>query len=447
MAAIHRLTDTAQASGKTVDFIAGPLKRRAGAWQIMPTGDGYVTETFGLTANGTESAIMGEVQKLSELIEQNRLYWEEASYRDPVWYECSTTSESAAKRALVVEIGLVPITEERLATPLLGGTDALFEITITRLEEWEDTAGNYPATNVTLSTIGGALGMAAVSGSYPSRIDYIDFQDTNAGTLYKVWAGIRPTGSGTASFSPVWALNKGSMANDAATEADSAGYNGTIVKITFSGTSTMADRVSVSVGSIAANNSYDHFAGRYLVLSRCYVNTGTATIQMKSGYGTVLAPSDYREITNTTYKYTPLGEVLIPPMGNYVNSPFSGSAINKTFRIAMYAERNSAAGSLYLDCLVMIPSDHYTVSIGNTIGVDNSGYTQHYTFEDGKHAAVALDASSNPNANLEVGFRNWEMPIGGGLLVVAAERGTAQVKTDTFEVTIHTIHRHRFYND
>jgi len=449
MAAVHRLTNSAVDAAYTVDFIAGPLKRRAGSWSITHNGDGTVTEVFTVIASGTDAVIIAEVQQLSELMELNRLYWQESTSRKPVWYEASANGESAAKRALVKEIGFVPVTEGMHAAPTLGSSEALYDISITRFEEWEDRSGTaVVSTSGTVSSIGGTVAVSAQSGSYPARITLMQFGTCNAGPLYKVWAGIRPTANGLASFDPVWELSDGSAgtASDSGTAADGAL---TVMRTTFAGTAAMAQRCLMTVDQATTSANFDHFAGRYLVLNRCRINdaTGTVTLQMKSGYGTVLAPGEFKEVSGgTAYKYVPMGEVLIPPTGNYADT-WVNTAVFRTFAISIFAERNSAGGTLYMDRLVLIPTDHFTYSVGNSITTNT--YTNHYVFEDGKHAALGLDnsATPSPNTNLEVGFRNWECPVGGGVLVIAGERGTAQVTTDTLAVYMNVFHRHRYYND
>ncbi len=442
MAIVHRLANTDATT--TVSFVSSTLYCQADTWQITSSGDGYLTSTFTLVAVGTDSAIAAAIQPISELAEQNRLFWE-GTYRDPVWYEYSADGESAAKRALVKEIGLLPVIQGPYM-PTLGRGYAYFTIAIVFKEEWEDHTTTTILNAVTCQSVYGWGTVSAQSGSFPARISKLILTNGPSTPLYKYWAGIKPTGDGISSFNGKWELENGTMGSDSGTVTDTTGGTVTAVRCTFAGTPSMAKRVSMTVDDACADSNYHHFTGRYNVLLRARVlaSASTVTFQMKSGFGTALAPAEYKQITNTNYQFISLGEVLIPPMGQYVN--FYGSGINRTFTIAVFAERNSSIGSVNMDCLCLVPADHYTSAIG--CAVDSAGgYTAAYTHEDDSHGGYSLDASGNPQGALELGFRDWELPIKGGLFVICAERNGAQVRADTVDVTLYAVHRHRLFND
>ena len=452
MAIIHRLCDSAQTAGTLVDFTAN-LKPQPGSWQFSTSGDGLSASTFTAACKGDDATVMAVVQKLNELQEQCRLYWTATTYRAPVWYELSATDEGV-KRGLVYEIGMVPVNESTL-TPTLGVSGAKFNISIVYLDEWEDRVGTtiIPNTPTTVSGLGGSYTIGAISGSYPARINLMQFSGGPTATLYKIWCGIRPTGEGVSSFRPVWELESGTNGTDTATYTDyggpaaqnaGPGFADNSKRCTFA-TATMVNRVSMTVQQAWADTNYNHAAGRYNVLLRCRLDaTGECTARMYSGYGSTLAPAEYKPITWTNYKLLSLGEITIPPSGNFADT-WTDTAFYPTFKVAVYAERNSGTPNLIMDCLVLIPTDHYTTNVGSAIGA--GGYTNHYVFEDGTHGGLSIDSSDNPNAGLEIGMSGWELPISGGLLVVAAEESTAQIRADTVNLFMSANHRHRTFND
>lgn len=450
MAIVHRLTNTDVDTAYTTDFTGTTIFPAAGSWQFNNSGDGFCTYTFTAVVKGSDSTIMAAVQKLNETQEHCRLFWK-GTYRDPIWYEYSADAETA-RRCLVVEIGVVP--EARNAfLPTLGKNAAFFNVAIVCYEEWEDrTVGTTIINAVSMSTLFGWSVISAQSGSFPSRISKLILTAGPSAGLYKYWCGIRPTGDGVSSFNGKWELDLGNHI----TATDSTCKNTTIVSDTDGGTTnvvqcsfadpSMQKRTYMTVDDACSDTNYHHYTGRYNVLMRCRLTSaGTATILMKSGYGaTNMAPAEYKTITNTSHQLISLGEVLIPPMGQFVN--FYGSGINRTFRISIFAELNTGSGALNMDCLLLVPADHYTSGIGCTI--DNAGaYSVAYTHEDGSHGGYSLDSSDNPSGALELGFREWELPIGGGLFVICAERNGSQVRADTVSVTLAAVHRHRLYND
>lgn len=445
MAIVHRLTDSD--ATLVADFTSSGLYCRADTWSISSAGDGLLSSTFTVVALGDDETIAEAIQPVSELIEQNRLYWTSNSYRAPVWYEYSADGESAPKRSLVREIELVP-SPQGVFGPTLGKGVAFFDIAIVYQENWEDRSGTVLISSVSHSTLGGKSTINPISGSLPARIMIAQFSGGTSGQpLVKIWAGIRPFGNGVSSFQPVWELESGTLGTDASvttdTDAGPGGSNNTI-QISFA-TATMAQRISMTVDDACGDNNFSHFAGRYNVLLRCRLSSsGEATVQMKSGYGSVLAPAGYKSVTWTSYKYVSLGEITIPPMGNYVDT-WVDNKIFRTFAVSVWAERNSGTPSLLMDCLVLIPADHMIYCSGASVA--DGKYTNFYVFEDGGHQAISLDSSGNPNAGLQAGFRNWAVPILGGAFVCAAERANSQVRSDNVTVYMAVIHQHRHLND
>jgi hypothetical protein len=383
------------------------------------------------------------------MAEMARLYWDNASYRAPIWYQVSATGESANKQGLVKEILLNPITVVNYS-PLLGKNAAFYDISITYQETYEDRGGSVIVNSVSMSSLGGKQTISAISGSWPARIHLFQFGSVAVGNpIYKCWAGIKPTGAGVGSFNPVWEVETipaGQRGLNTAVATDANGGPGgsnNILQCTF-GTATLAQRLAMTVDDACADSNYDQFAGRYNVLLRCRMTADSCNVLMKSGYGTALAPAEYKTVNWTSFKFVSIGEILIPPMGNYLES-FVDASIYRTFSITVWAERVTGAGSLNMDCLVLIPADHFTYNIGSSI--ENNAPTNHLVFEDGKHTAISLNSSGSPNAGLQFGFRGWEVPIGGGALVVAGERSASQVRGDNFLIYMAATHRHRHYND
>jgi hypothetical protein len=185
--------------------------------------------------------------------------------------------------------------------------------------------------------------------------------------------------------------------------------------------------------------------GEYLVLLRCKVDDDTTQvgIQLKHGW-TGLGG---KEVTvGTTYidgqdgwELVELGKVSIPPTGNRDSWATTGNKV-QDYSIVIAAERISDAGTLDLDCIILIPSKHMIYIDGADTGV-SGGIVYIENAPDGTRYILAKTQADRYGA-VEYSFSDtWEYPVGGGLLVIAAQTASTHDLTDTAALAISLVPR------
>jgi len=442
MATVHRITNVGQTA--SYDFLTGVLSPIVETWQISPAQNDRVIETMELSARDTDANIMAAVQTIDEFAEAVRLFFENKSQGNSIWYEYKATAEGS-KRALIYSINLKPLPRSYY-TPILGTGAAFYALAIERDAIWETYAGTT-ATDTNNSCLGGVMTLAAQAGGLPSRISSAVITGVAAGgTLDRLWLGIRPVNSGLSDFNPLLELELGTPGTGFATATDAdaspaAGANNSLVGAV--GTSA-AKAVGITIVQAAPAAVSDDFVGRYLVLLRAKLSAGNQVLlQMKCGFSSAatFAPvGEPRPFSATAYRFIEMGEISIPPFSYRTGA--QGPDMLKNFEIQIWAERTGAAVNLSVDCLVLVPTDHFVYTAGAAI-VAGGARERIYTFEDGEIQAVGLSSSDEPNVNIECHPRNWNIPIGGGSLVVAGERTASQVISDAVSIVLNITNRHR----
>ena len=451
MTAILRIANYNQSS--TYDLLAGTLALLDNTHNTRLAGDGTVVESMVVGGAATDANIEVAVNTIDEFAEEARLFFENKQTYKSVWYEAGYDGEPS-KRALVYGIELKPLHPDKFHGQMLGGGIAVYELAITRSARWEATAVSTAVTGTSISTLGGEVDLAAIDGDLPGRIEKLTFSGSadDSGPIDRIWAGIRPIGPGKSAFNPLWEAESGTLGATAslATDADaSGGASNNCVSIAPDG--TVRDVFRESVGQALGGN-YNHMIGRYLVLLRYKLSAAeNVFIYGRDGYLDTLADmSRPKLVTATAWRFLELGEVSIPPFA-LRDAAFTTLGTNAVYQFVMnvlaYKDAEAGAVTLYADCLVFIPSTHYTYSENSAVEeVDYTGvYTSsiHFTFEDGKQMAIYRDENSIPTSNLVPEFRNWHYPIEGGTLVIAGERTGVQDKRDTMDVSLVFKRRYR----
>lgn len=98
---------------------------------------------------------------------------------------------------------------------------------------------------------------------------------------------------------------------------------------------------------------------------------------------------------------------------------------------------------MLVDCFVLIPADHL-ITVGSAI-VNQEGACRAYTADDDTNYAINYSFSSFGYGNVEYSFENWNMPLSGGLLVVAAQGATIHTYPGTVTIDMDVIKRYRGY--
>jgi len=452
MAKVCRLAN--QSAGATYDFLTGALSIRYNTWKERPTRDGNIISTFELIAVDSDANIIAAAEtSIGELIEVHELAKENDLYRETLWFEYNATSETA-KRSLIHDIVFYQKPEGK-AHPLLGETRAVYKMAITH-GIWEDrseTAINYTHEH---SPLGGNITIAAIKGSAPARMSYLQFQaqENAGGPTDRIWCGIRPTRHGITSFDPLWELEDGTSGTDASADNISGASPSTDANncqtVTF-GTNTMINRVSMTVDDACADANYGHFIGRYMVLLR-YSMSSTATnvvAEMRSGYpsNTTFEPHGEHVLTGTTaWRLEPMGNIQIPSWAFRENTG-NVNRVARDFTIQIHAIRTAGA-NLYLDALVLIPSEHFVSVEGADLEYDG-GVPEIFinVTEYGEEVALFSDPSDQFKTNMVASFNNWRLPIEGGLLVIGAERTASSVHTDDLSIGAAYYPRHRNHRE
>lgn len=448
MALLMRLTDGVI----SYDLDDGTLRFIPDSWRILPTGDGLVTETMTLVAPGTttDANIITAAQTITELAGRVEAYFNNRFKDNPVRYIYNATNEDQ-KDAVVHEIILTPISKGTY-TPLLGQGSAFFDLTIVRDELFEDVNYTEGPAATQVSTLGGHVDISAIDGSAAGRMRSMGVlnDDSGAGTVSNVWMGLRAANEGTTSFESLWECEDGTAGTDhalatSANASPSAGSNNYVV-INFA-TPSLARRMYISVDDVIGDTNFDHFLGRYLVLCRCMLSSaGTVDLQMRTGYtGTAQADLTKAEtipITNTSYEFVELGEISIPPFGYKFQSLTLD--LMRYYAIHIYAERISGTPSLYLDCLVLIPSEiMFTMEDVALAYLDSA---ELLIDRDGRMAVLPNNAADEMDIGVEYTTRDMYMPLEGGIVVVAADTTTPDPDDD---ITIYANYypRHRVFQD
>lgn len=441
------------ASGSSVSLLTGMEIARSGF--SYKTDADLVWTTFDLVSSQEDGVFRQQIHMLDRLKDVAGRYASDKTVSDPVYMLWAADAE-IVRRAVVYDMSFEIMTEEGL-NALLGKDAAKVRLAVQHSPFWEDTTvSNYAGT---VHSYGGTIGLTLSDTSMPSRIQKFEWYGEPGNEFQtgreKLWAGIRDKRNGIAGFRPKWEAEYGTNATDASDIADANASNGTAVAITFATETDMAKRFSVKWSNIATAN-YDDLAGRYLILGRMRLSAGTVetAIELRHGWlgqaglESSLGVTFLSAVTDANlvnYNLIPLGVAEIPPTGDrdaIASTDGGASSPLRSYGLALYAERLSAGGSIVVDGFLLIPADHDMV-IGSA-SVSYLGYCRAYTGDDDASYAVNYTVL-NGWGNVEYSFENWNMPVDGGLLVVAAQEGTIHNLNGTVAINMDIIKRYRSY--
>lgn len=428
MATIFDLTDGTD----TVNFLTGPLELRTNGWSVLSSNDEFVWEIIELISDTADSTARSEMAKLGRLIHRARNIVKDELSSKTVWLEWVSEGEPV-KRSRVVD-GSIEILADGIYSPLMGVDSIKVTLALKRKNSWENTAYTTASTEG-LSVTGGKWLIGNDAGNLPQRIRRLNIS-TNTVLKTKYWVGIRPIYQGTTDFDPLWECEDGTNYTDASDVGDGGASGGNLVRVSFSGTPTLAKRFKTSVNDVLGGGNANHFIGKYQVLCRCRVDAGNtqARIQLRSGFfysahelETVI--QDTVIDGQTTWNLVELGEVQFPSMGNR-DGLASGQLFTTT--LAIFAERLSAGGTIDFDAFILIPSEYFFSCESLDEGV-GSGPT---VYKNSLGDQFVVGRTSTVWSNIDYSITNWEYPLGGGLLVCAAE-GSSHTLTGTLDIDVH----------
>jgi len=403
-----------------------------------PPGDNsipeYITEVLPCRVNeASDDALATELQKMAAFQKLATLYWEDPTEDTPVWFQMKLDSETGARRALVKNINVVPTSSWfQDAT----GTDRWIEcdVVILRHPYWERTS------TVTLATSSGMTGASIVYdptsavdivGDVPGRIEKLVLSWAAADPLDRFWMGLRSANKhGTlANFAPIWECEDGTNVTDAADAVDGTASDGNKVTVT-PGTATWAKRMHILLSDVTAN--YTDNYGRFVWLLRAKVSAGTWEVYMRYGHDSMpddeYVRNDVVKITNTSWYYFNLGQMMIPLHGAQL--PEEGGASHQD--IQLWARRTVGAGTLDMDCICPFPIDegYCVVSNGDT------GTTGNLYFKASpKDEEFVNSMSTYARKMCPFESNTFRLPVGDMRLIFIVTRDTSSDLTDVLNVS------------
>jgi len=340
---------------------------------------------------------------------------------------------------------------ESCADPFIYSNVSLLRMALIRHPFWEAiVSASDEIAKTTISSLGGTQTFNSVDGDVWARMASAMLSGkSGSGPIYRTWMGIREEMGGVSNFESVWQMENGTKYNGAANSTSRADYSGTGHVRDTSLATSLTIYVDLTVGAMCAaegHADYIHQAGEYLVLCRCAVDSGTVGLQARYGYelGTMI-PCDEVFIDNTSWRLIELGNVTIPPTGGGTINLTAAYA--QTTVIQIYAEQVSGTSVLDVDCLIMIPRHHLWTAVGGAIST--SAFYSHIieTTENDKYSCygTAGPSASGPSYILEYSTKDWYLPTGDGIVVVAGERSTIQNSADNMGLTINYYPRWGMY--
>jgi len=459
MAHVFRLANEDQS--QTIDLLFGTYKLIDQSWDTQtpsptvkydyvpfgaqPSFDHYqpVTETFSLVGQGTAAVLLAAITEIEDVLEQVRKFHAGIPGSAAWWLEWSIDGEDH-KRALLYS-GAFSYPTKVAISPFMECQVHIAKLGLVRHPLWESGRGDiYSDSQAALSCLGGRWLMNGCNGTEDGRIERLKIEATGSNEYYEVWAGIRGDHAGVQNFNPCWELESGSVYPFSDTSAlfDATASNNWKHQCTFATTATLMLRSYIYVHDVAAamgHSDYDHFQGKYKVLLRAKLSgAGAVGVQMRSGYYSLVLQHEeiiIEESISAWWLYE-LGEIQIPTYG-YAQYGLPGYM--SRYQIQLYAERLSGAISLDMDCLILIPSEHW-VHVNTTHIRSPFRYLNVDVLPDDTGNAHEMsyppDVMYGP-AELDSG--DWYMPTDAGALVVAGQPAAGSVIASDLTVT-HTIY-------
>jgi len=309
---------------------------------------------------------------------------------------------------------------------------------------WESTAART-VTLLDISGLGGHTSAGLTSGDFPSRVGYTMLMPhSGSGVLTEYWWGFRTARFGTlANFVSPWECELGSALTDTAVATDvtasPGGGGNTKLTCTFATVATMASRFTLTPYQIS-NANYEDLRGTFNLVARIKCGTGiTARVRLAYGFGSTLTYNDGVIVTGTDWKLYDLGRVTLPA-GGQVSSLYSAM---KSSVIQFEAQRTagSNAGGVQVDCFIPIPVNEGYAHISGGTGVKNellvNPLNKITCFDYTSTAITGLASTTGTNP------ADYVLPIGTGIIVVAAQRAAISVLADAVDVTLKAFARWR----
>ncbi len=443
----------------TAALLTGDLRVRADGWSANTcTGEGDpVWDTFSLVGRGnTEGELGTAIYNLQNFCRKAREYSNNISWTDKLWMHWKPEG-GAEVRTLVTNGELVIQSDPGQGGlgPLLNSDGfAYVTLALEHMPWWEETSYGT-ATAAAVQMAGGtATGLSVTRGDLSSRINILELGNYTGTALDDVWIGIRPAYSGTASFKSRWECEYGTNVSTtygtASDVADAAAINGTAVQCTFADNTTMGQRFRIGAWSVIGSAT-DDMAGRYLALGRLKCGTSTEfLVDLYHGMGQLGSTPQGIElvgetkVSNNLYKLVELGNVQMPPPGMKIFDDIIAKGYDTYVEpyLYLFAQRISGTGNLWMDCIILIPSDHL-------LTIKNAGYSngafdllEYCSGSDGKSIVFRYNSSAAHSEIVEHSVNDFTWPADNGLMILAGQGTVTHQGTALVAVTLNSYPRY-----
>jgi hypothetical protein len=378
-----------------------------------------------------------------------------ASDRNEVWILMLIGDETNAKQAQVLSLEY-------------EAGDDLFNYAVPHLQElvliiqrtpWEEVLVAGAVPQIAIDGLGGVAQLGtAIGGDLPARVVSMGIAPND--DLNEFWLGWRSEWFGDSSnFEPVWPLYAAaadSLDDDTAAASDATAYDGTSLATSFATEDGLIQRVLIQMQDVSTwlgtggGDIEEDMNGRFGILLRARMGESDSEAHVRIGFGwadrttytlnhpvwRALAP-----ITGTSYKLYDMQSVIFPPdKVNWVQSNLS---------IAVQARRIIPAGTLYLDCLGLVPLDEGAVHILCGADLDDTNIIRLVRTPAGKLNAFVQNYVS-PNLEIvdvaKAEGENWAVPANGTQprLVMFAQASAASALDATLNIDYILAQRYRY---
>lgn len=285
-----------------------------------------------------------------------------------------------------------------------------------------------------LPALGGAVNIEDVyavsaDGSFPARPREIIISAYTGGPLSELWAGFisRSVVGYSLDFEPNWQWQDGS-ALDADTTITTVGTT------TFSADTTLIDRARITDSSFMSAAQIWNLRGNFIVLLRARA-TGTRTYQVeikcgKSG-GDYITRGGRFKVSGTSNLIYEAGEVTLPFQPLAEEATVSVEPTSFTLAAGVLV---TGTGNLEFERIILIPKGEGFLHVsGMQMTAGSSGQTRVKTDALGSVRTYSINDSSQGI----VSPATWTggIPLGQAVFILAAQRSTQSVSTDTVNLT------------
>jgi len=436
----------------------------AGAWHTVSwvpkaTVDGEDVEETPtvLIVTADDDLMAAQIQLLDDLMLRVTRYRENPSYEVPVWLHAKRNDETGERRAIVKRLSYTPLNAEFDCEAMQH--QASYQLNITRGGWWETTTTPGVAATTNLNVLGGAFDYTAAPAADITgdggRLGLLALTTSLAArTYYYGWFGFRSSAlHGTlANFVPRWELELSTLTDDTAVAADATaspgGAGNTKATCTFATEAGWAARCTMYLTAAVGGANYADNFGTFVVLLRAKITAGTADVRLYQMYkldpmARVIGP--IVEVATDEWVMYNLGVAQIPMRDlRGIGTAVIAATRDMNYALRVSARQTSGAGSLDMDCLVLVPADEYFLYAENMGG--GTGDIAYITESPlGDLVSVALDTGTNEIEALgNVAANGDTVPPGDGRMYGVVARLSKETSiTDDWDPSLQVYSRWR----